>query len=168
MNAKELEQAVFCSLKNQLLLFLANDDENSSLPLQSQQITDYESRLRDLQINKRRLYEQCISGGMYFEQMDAEKKTLDSELTRVTDSLTVLREMEKKRQDAAQAKQTFRAMLQEICEADQLTPSVADKLIDKVYIFHGKKIEIKYTMQDVWNQAGFCVNETQFTINSGN
>ena len=168
MNAKELEQAVFCSVKNQLLLFLGNDNENNSFSLQSQQITAYESRLSDLQIKKRRLYEQCISGGMDFEQMDAEKKALDSELTRVTDSLTVLREMEKKNQDAAQAKQAFRAMLQEICEGDHLTASVADKLIDKVYIFHDKKIEIKYAMQDVWNQAGFCVNETQFTINSGN
>ena len=88
---------------------------------------------------------------------------LDSEIESVTDSLIVLREMEKKNQDAAQAKRTFRDMLQEICEADQLTPSVADRLIDKVYIFHDKRIEIKYAMQDVWAHVGFCVNETQFT-----
>ena len=88
---------------------------------------------------------------------------LDSEIESVTDSLAVLREMEKKNQDAAQAKRTFRDMLQEICEADQLTPSVADRLIDKVYIFHDKRIEIKYAMQDVWTHAGFCVNETQIS-----
>ena len=100
---------------------------------------------------------------MDFEQMGAEKKRLDSEMASVTDSLTVLREMEKKHQDAAQAKRTFRDMLQEICEADQLTPSVADRLIDKVYIFHDKRIEIKFAMQDVWTHAGFCVNETQLS-----
>ena len=98
---------------------------------------------------------------MDYEQMEAEKKSLDSEMARITDSLTVLREMEKKNQDTAQARQTFRAMLHEICEADHLTASVADRLIDKVYIFHGHRIEIVYAMQNVWGQAGFCVSETQ-------
>lgn len=163
MRASELEQAVFCSVKSQLLLFLGNEEENDGHPLQSQQLAAYESRLLDLQTKKRRLYEQCISGCMDFEQMGAEKKKLDSEMASVTDSLTVLREMEKKHQDAAQVKRTFRDMLQEICEADQLTPSVADRLIDKVYIFHDKRIEIKFAMQDVWTHAGFCVNETQIS-----
>ena len=54
-------------------------------------------------------------------------------------------------------------MLQEICEADQLTPSVADRLIDKVYIFQDKRIKIKYAMKDVWSHADFCVNKTQFS-----
>ena len=163
MRASELEQAVFCSAKSQLLLFLGNEEENDGLSLQSQQLAAYESKLLDLQTKKRRLYEQCISSGMDFEQMGAEKKRLDSEMASVTDSLPVLREMEKKHQDAAQVKRTFRDMLQEICEADQLTPSVADRLIDKVYIFHDKRIEIKFAMQDVWTHAGFCVNETQIS-----
>ena len=163
MRASELEQAVFYSVKNQLFLFLGNKEENDGFSPQSQQLAAYESRLLDLQTKKRRLYEQCISGGMDFEQMGAEKKRLDSEMASVTDSLTVLQEMEKKHQDAAQVKRTFRDMLQEICEADQLTPSVADRLIDKVYIFHDKRIEIKFAMQDVWTHAGFCVNETQIS-----
>ena len=163
MRASETEEAVFCSVKSQLLLFLGNNEENDGLSLQSQQLAAYESRLLDLQTKKRHLYEQCISGGMDFEQMGAEKKKLDSEIESVTDSLAVLREMEKKNQDATQAKRTFRDMLHEICEADQLTPSVADRLIDKVYIFHDKRIEIKYATQDVWTHAGFCVNETQIS-----
>lgn len=161
IRASELEQAVFSSVKSQLMLFLENDEEEASFSQQSKELAAYESRLLDLQTKKRRLYEQCIIGGMDYEQMEAEKKSLDSEMARITDSLTVLREMEKKNQDTAQARQTFRAMLHEICEADHLTASVADRLIDKVYIFHGHRIEIVYAMQNVWGQAGFCVSETQ-------
>ncbi len=161
MRADELEQAVFSSVKSQLMILQGNDEEEASFSQQSRELAAYESHLLDLQTKKRRLYEQCITGGMDFERMEAEKKTLDSEMARITDYLTVLREMKKKNQDTAQARQTFRSMLHEICEADHLTASVADRLIDKVYIFHDKRIEIQYAMQDVWSQADFCVSETQ-------
>ena len=152
IRAKDLEEAVFCSIKNQLLLLLGDAEEKSAPAAQSQQAAAYEARLHELQIKKRRLYERCISGGMEYDQMEAEKKKLDAELTQVTDSLTVLRETEKKHYDAVQVKQSFQTMLQEISEADQLPPSVADRLIDKIYIFHDQRIEIEYAMQDQFNR----------------
>lgn len=162
IRAKEMEETIYFSVKNHLLLYLGDDEENQNASFQSQQLTAYEARLRNLQTKKRRLYEQCISGGMDYEQMEAEKKSLDIELTQVTDSLTVLREMEKKHQGDAEVKQTFQAMLQEIREADHLTSTVADRLIDKVYIFHDKRIEIRYKMQDIFGPS-LCASRTQLT-----
>ena len=158
MRASELEQTFFYSVKSQFMLLQGNDEE-VSFSQQSKELAAYESRLLDLQTKKRRLYEQCITGGIDYERMKEKKESLDSEMAQVTDYLTVLREMEKKNQDAAQARQTFRALLQEICEADRLTASVADKMIDKVYIFHDHRIKIVYAIQDVLSQAGFCVSE---------
>ena len=50
-------------------------------------------------------------------------------------------------------------MLRGICEVHQLTASMEDRLIDKIYIFHDKK-EIKCAMQNVYPHTGYCVNET--------
>ena len=162
IRAKEMEETIYFSVKNHLVLYLGDDEENQNASFQFQQLTAYEARLRNLQTKKRHLYEQFISGGMDYEQMEAEKKSLDNELALVTDSLTVLREMEKKHQGDAQVKQTFQAMLQEISEADHLTSTVTNRLIDKVYIFHDKRIEIRYKMQDFFG-PNLCANRTQLT-----
>lgn len=49
-----------------------------------------------------------------------------------------------------EAKLKQREIVQEVGNADTLTQALIDRLISKVYIFPGDRIEIAYEMQDVF------------------
>ena len=60
------------------------------------------------------------------------------------------------RQSDYEARLKQREIVQEVGSTDTLTQALIDRLISKVYIFPGDRIEIEYVTQDV-----FGVKETE-------
>lgn len=48
--------------------------------------------------------------------------------------------------------------VEEIIKNDKLTKELIDKLIDKIYVYKGRRVEIVYKFQNEFTESEVCVN----------
>lgn len=151
---KELEQAIFESIKAHMLPVLGLDICKDDLTLQSVQQAEQEKKLRALQDSKRKLYERYALGEIDLDSYKAEKEKYDIALVGEKNTHAMITARAKRAQGDYEANLKHQDLAKEIGSSTTLTKSLVDTLINKIYIFKDERIEIDYAVRD------FFENET--------
>lgn len=144
----ELEQAVFDTIRAQMGPALGIDSSKDKLDLQTVQQAEHEEKLRSIQDGKRQLYEQYALGEIDLETYRERKAVYDAELVQAKNVHAAITAQTKQIQSDYEAKLKQREIVREVGSADTLTQALIDRLISKVYIFPGDRIEIEYVTRD--------------------
>ena len=152
LNAAELEQAVFLTLKKQMEAAapLAPDGSlrvDASVP----ERTEYEQQIEALQDGKRALYERYLMGEIDLNTYKAEKTACDELLLKTKNAYAAVLAQAKKKQDEQARQDSRKEASKAIFDADTLTTELAELLIDRVLVYPDKRIEIAYKIQDIFD-----------------
>ena len=152
LNAAELEQAVFLTLKKQMEATapLAPDGTlrvDASVPERAK----YEQQIETLQDGKRTLYERYLMGEIDLNTYKAEKAACDELLLKTKNAYAAVLAQAKKKQDEQARQDSRKEASKAIFDADTLTTELAELLIDRVLVYPDKRIEIAYKIQDIFD-----------------
>ena len=152
LNAAELEQAVFLTLKKQMEAAtpLAPDGSlrvDTSVPERA----EYEQQIEALQDGKRALYERYLMGEIDLNTYKAEKAACDELLLKTKNAYAAVLAQAKKKQDEQARQDSRKKASKAIFDADTLTTELAELLIDRVLVYPDKRIEIAYKIQDIFD-----------------
>lgn len=144
----DLEQVVFETIRAQMCPALGIDSNKDKLDLQTVQQAEHEEKLRSIQDSKRHLYEQYALGEIDLETYRTRKAVYDTELVQAKNVHAVITAQIKQIKSDYEIKLKQQEIVQEVGNANMLTKALIDRLINKVYVFPGDRIEIEYATQD--------------------
>ena len=144
----DLEQVVFETIRAQMCPALGIDSNKDKLDLQTVQQAEHEEKLRSIQDSKRHLYEQYALGEIDLETYRTRKAVYDTELVQAKNVHAVITAQTKQIKSDYEIKLKQQEIVQEDGNANMLTKALIDRLINKVYVFPGERIEIEYATQD--------------------
>lgn len=144
----DLEQVVFETIRAQMCPVLGIDSNKDKLDLQTVQQVEHEEKLRSIQDSKRHLYEQYALGEIDLETYRTRKAVYDTELVQAKNVHAVITAQTKQIKSDYEIKLKQQEIVQEVGNANMLTKALIDRLINKVYVFPGDRIEIEYATQD--------------------
>lgn len=144
----ELEQAVFEIIRAQMAPAMGIDSSKDKLDLHTVQQAEHEEKLRSIQTSKRQLYEQYALGEIDLETYRVRKEKYDAELVKAKNVHAAITAQTKQIQSDYEARLKQREIAQELGSADTLTQALIDRLVKRIYIFPGDRIEIEYVSQD--------------------
>lgn len=124
------------------------DSNKDKLDLQTVQQTEHEEKLRSIQDSKRYLYEQYALGEIDLETYRTRKAVYDTELVQAKNVHAVITAQTKQIKSDYEIKLKQQEIVQKVGNANMLTKALIDRLINKVYVFPGDRIEIEYATQD--------------------
>ena len=150
--AEELEKVIFQTIKAQLEAVISiRTDGSISLDTVVAERTEYEKQIEALEDSKQSLFEQYIMGEIDVETYKSEKAACDTAILKAKNAYAAIAAQAKKKKEE-QNRQSYRTEIaQAITDAEGLTPELVSLLIDKVYVFPGKRIEIAYKVQDLFD-----------------
>ena len=105
-------------------------------------------KLRSIQDSKRYLYEQYALGEIDLETYRTRKAVYDTELVQAKNVHAVITAQTKQIKSDYEIKLKQQEIVQKVGNANMLTKALIDRLINKVYVFPGDRIEIEYATQD--------------------
>ena len=144
----DLEQVVFETIRAQMCPALGIDSNKDKLDLQTVQQAEHEEKLRSIQDSKRYLYEQYALGEIDLETYRTRKAVYDTELVQAKNVHAVITAQTKQIKSDYEIKLKQQEIVQKVGNANMLTKALIDRLINKVYVFPGDRIEIEYATQD--------------------
>lgn len=152
LNAAELEQAVFLTLKKQMEAAapFAPDGTlraDTSVPERA----EYEQQIEALQDGKRTLYERYLMGEIDLNTYKAEKAACDELLLKTKNAYAVVLAQAKQKQDEETRLDSRKEASKAIFDADTLTTELAELLIDRVLVYPDKRMEIAYKIRDIFD-----------------
>lgn len=147
----ELEQLIFDMLQKLVEVSGKSGQEAQNITPASDSLPGYETQITAIQDDKMRLYEKFLSGEINVEEYRTQKEVLDVSLTKAKSAHAVVTAQAKQAQDQRAEQVQRQAIIQEITKADGLNASIADTLIEKVYVFPDKRIEIVYKIKDIFD-----------------
>lgn len=151
VQASVLEQAVFETLKGQMDAYFSSDrDVAAAVDSAVPGLAEYDRQIEKIQDDKRHLYEKYLLGEVDLDTYRADRVVCDELLLKIKNARAVLSAQVKRKQEVWEQQQTRQRVMQELSRADRLTDSLAELLIDKVYVFSDSRIEIAYKMQDIF------------------
>ncbi len=150
--APDLEEAVFTTIRQQLEVVLSNVQNTlSTADLAIAEKGAYEAQVEAITDEKQHLFESYLSGEIDAATFQAEKALCDGKLQKAKNAYAVLTAQAKENKES-QAKQSLaQQAIQEICNENILSPSMVDRLIEKVNVFPGNRIEIEYKIHDLFD-----------------
>ena len=150
--AKELEQVIFQTLKAQLGAVLSIGANGSvCLDEVAGERTEYEKQIEALEDSKQSLFEQYVMGEIDVETYKSEKAACDAAILKIKNAYAAIAAQAKKKQEE-QARQSSRTEIAKaLTDTNGLTPELVNLLIEKVYVFPDKRIEIAYKIQDLFD-----------------
>ena len=152
LNAAELEQAVFLTLKKQMEAAAPFAPDGSlrvdaSVPERA----EYEQQIETLQDGKRTLYEHYLMGEIDLNTYKAEKAACNELLLKTKNAYAAVLAQAKQKQDEQARQDSRKEASKAIFDADTLTTELAELLIDRVLVYPDKRIEIAYRIQDIFD-----------------
>lgn len=150
---QELEVLLFNIIFKQAQILLNTDSPSSigELELQIEQQSEYKRQIDLCQCEKKRLYEQLILQEISTEQYGTKKLELDTELNRLNGAYSILSaKTVQLREDRDHADKTA-VLAGDIQKETGLTQKMMDLLIDKIYVYPNKRIEILWKVKDFAN-----------------
>ena len=147
----ELEQIAFDILQKQIVV--ENEGVGSQIPAASfsTSLPECDSQIAVIQNGKMELYEKYLSDEITLEEYKAQKEALDAALTKAKSAHAAVAAQAKQAQDMRSEQVQRETIVQEIKKATCLNAAIADMLIEKIYVFPDKRIEIAYKNKDIFN-----------------
>ena len=152
VDAEELEQVIFQTLKAQLEAVLSiRADGSICLDTVVAERTEYEKQIEALEDSKQSLFEQYIMGEIDVATYKSEKAACDAAILKAKNAYAAIAAQAKKKKEELNRQSSRTEVAKAITDAEGLTPELVSLLIDKVYVFPGKRIEIAYKVQDLFD-----------------
>ena len=152
IDAEELEQVIWGTIKTQLEAVLSiSADGSICLDAVAAERTEYEKQIEALEDSKQSLFEQYVMGEIDVATYKSEKAACDAAILKAKNAYAAIAAQAKNKQEE-QARQSSRSEIAKaITNAKSLTPELVNLLIEKVYVFPDKRIEIMYKVQDLFD-----------------
>lgn len=148
IHTKELEQMVIDTIRSQAQCYTASDaDIKNNAEASQQELTDCEQKIKDLQDSKRELYEQYILGILEIDTYKIKKAELEAQLVDVKNVCAVISARAKASQEEYDVSLRNAEIVSSISGTDSITSALVDKLVDKIYVFPNKRVEIQYKVR---------------------
>lgn len=144
----EIEQAIFETLKAQLSPVCPAGTLDPGILID--RASDYEQQLSEMQEQKMRLYEQYVLGKLDAVSYKREKSVIDGLILKTKSAYSAVAEQAKRMKAQHEEQVERRYIVRELSAIDGLTQTLADLLIDRVYVYHDKRIEIHYKVRDIF------------------
>ena len=149
IQTEQLEKVIFDVLKKHID-FMADSEKVVSKTGAASIASECEAQIAALQEEKMRLYERYVGGEIDAAQYSAEKSKLDAVLLKTKSAHAALTTEAKQAQEKHDEQVQRQRIIREVRDADAITPALADKLIDKVYVFPDGTIKIAFNMPDLF------------------
>lgn len=154
-----LHELLYEILSKQARVILGTADIESKIGALSIEQSGYDQQISKIQEQKRVLFEQMILGELSEQEYRKKKSALDNELVRLQEVQTgILTQLSQQRADE-ETKNANRELARKVVDIGQLSAELVDALIERVYVYPGKNIEI------VWKVAGFVSGEEELQKN---
>ncbi len=151
VNAEELEQAVFLTLKTQMEAAAPLDrDGHICVDALVPEKAEYERQIEALQTQKMGLYEKFHIGEIDLDTYKTEKAACDDLLLKTKNAYAAVAAQAKQKQEAQSRQDNRQEAAKAIFGADKLTTELADLLIERVDVYPGNRIEITYKVNDIF------------------
>ena len=152
VDALELEQAIFQTIKAQLEAVLSiRKDGSISLDTVVAERTEYERQIEALEDSKQSLFEQYIMGEIDVGNYKSQKASYDAAILKAKNAHAAIAAQAKKKKEEQNRQSSRTEIAKAITDAEGLTPELVSLLIEKVYIFPDKRIEIAYKVNDLFD-----------------
>ena len=150
--AEELEQVIFQTIKAQLEAVLSiRTDGSICLDTVVAERTEYEKQIEALEDSKQSLFEQYIMGEIDVATYKSEKAACDAAILKAKNAYAAIAAQAKKKKEELNRQSSRTEVAKAITDAESLTPELVNLLIEKVYVFPDKRIEIMYKVQDLFD-----------------
>jgi len=151
----ELEATLYevLSKQAQIILNLNSLSNAGQSDMQLAKQSEYCNRINDCILKKGFLYEQFLAEEITMEEYKAQKAVIDNEHNRLKQLRSALSEQMAQLQMDAKAKYARTKLAHDITAAERLTDSLADSLLERIYVYPGNRVEI------VWKMKDFCMEE---------
>ena len=152
INAADLEQAVFQTLKKQMELCLPNSTDGSAhMGAYIAERSEYEQQVGALEDSKQTLFERFIMGEIDMDTYKTEKALYDEKIMRTNNAYAAIAAKAKQKQEELDRQSSRSDVWSAITESTGLTPELVDLLIEKVLVFPGNRIDIIYKVKDLFD-----------------
>ena len=152
INAVELEQAVFITLKKQMEAAASlNPDGTIRLEAAAPKRSEYEQQIETLQDGKRLLYERYLLGEIDLDTYKAEKAACDELLLKTKNAYAVVLAQAKQKQEEQARHDNRQEAARAVFNSEGLTAELTDLLIDRVLVYPDNRIEIAYKIKDIFD-----------------
>ena len=152
INALELEQAVFITLKKQMEAAASlNSDGTVHLEAAVPEWSEYEQQIEEFQDGKRLLYERYLLGEIDLDTYKAEKAACDELLLKTKNAYAIVLAQAKQKQEERARHDSRQEATKAVFNSEGLTAELTDLLIDKVLVYPDNRIEIAYKIKDIFD-----------------
>lgn len=150
IRADDLEKAVFDTLKRQMEACLDSTLDTAPREMLVPGWSGYNQQIEQLQADKLQLYEQYLRGGIDLDTYKMRMASFSDQLLKTKNARAAWMIQVEQTKEAENRRQNRERAIQEINDADRLTSTLSDLLIDKVYAYKENKLEIAYKIQDIF------------------
>ena len=127
------------------------EDGSISLDTVVAERTEYEKQIEALEDSKQSLFEQYIMGEIDVATYKSEKAACDAVILKAKNAYAAIAAQAKKKKEEQNRQSSRTEVVKAITDAEGLTPELVNLLIEKVYVFPDKRIEIMYKVQDLFD-----------------
>ena len=152
IHAAELEDSIFDTLKRQVALIFP-DGVADLAHVPNEQVSVYEQQLSDLREEKMRLYERYVSGELDVDSYRSEKAEVDKLILKAKNAYSVVTAKAKQAKEQHDRLVQRNQIVREVADADRLTQRLTDLMIDRVYVYPDRRIEINYKINDIFSDV---------------
>ena len=150
--AKELEHVIFQTLKAQLEAVLSiHANGRICLDAVTTERTEYKKQMEALEDSKQSLFEQYVMGEIDVETYKSEKAACDAAILKIKNAYAAILAQAKQKREEQDRQSSRTEIAKALTDANGLTQELVNLLIEKVYVFPDKRIEIAYKIQDLFD-----------------
>ena len=102
----------------------------------------------ELQEEKRKLYEALVSGGIPLPEYKEQKEQISERLLEVQNTKAVVMTRLEAEQEERQNQRQQMDISRMLTESDGLTSELVDLLIDKIYVYPDKRVDVAFKIRD--------------------
>lgn len=109
---------------------------------------DFDRQIFELQEEKRKLYEALVSGRIPLPEYKDQKEQISEKLLEVQNTKAVVMARLEAEQEERQHQRQQMDISRMLTESDGLTSELVDLLIDKIYVYPDKRVDIAFKIRD--------------------
>lgn len=109
---------------------------------------DFDRQVFELQEEKRKLYESLVSGGIPLPKYKEQKEQISERLLEVQNTKAVVMARLEAEQEERQHQRQQMDISRMLTESDGLTSELVDLLIDKIYVYPDKRVDVEFKIRD--------------------
>lgn len=147
---KELNQLVYELLCKQFQVAFGIDSLADLRKVDTVAIrqADFDRQIFELQEEKRKLYEALVSGGIPLPEYKEQKEQISERLLEVQNTKAVVMTRLEAEQEERQNQRQQMDISRMLTESNGLTSELVDLLIDKIYVYPDKRVDVAFKIRD--------------------